>query len=99
MDLISQIGKYIALVSFIIGTSLTGLYLHLNRPNSMEELGFFYIVIACVINSIYVLFLVIMLLINKENKFPRIEASLLMLINIPIGLFYSYIIITLTPNL
>lgn len=98
MDLISHIGKYIALVSFIIGTSLTGLYLHFDRPTSMEELGFFYIVIACIINSLYFLFLSIMLLKNSENRFLRIEAGLLMLINIPIAVFYGYIIITLTPN-
>ena len=98
MDLISHIGKYIALVSFIIGTSLTGLYLHFDRPTSMEELAFFYIVIACIINSLYFLFLSIMLLKNSENRFLRIEAGLLMLINIPIAVFYGYIIITLTPN-
>lgn len=99
MDFISHIGKFIALVSFIIGTSLTGLYLHFDRPTTMEELGFFYIVIACIINSLYFLFLSIMLLKNKENRFPRIEASLLMLINIPVAALYLYIIITITPNL
>ena len=97
---ITEISRIIALVSFVIGTLILTLF-YWTENLTLTMVGLFYLVLAFIINSVFLVGLVIKL-INKESDKKQVLISIgLMLINIPIVILYYNIameIIAIIPD-
>jgi hypothetical protein len=83
-----------AAISFIIGTFLLLLYL-IKRETDLVLLGYFFVVTACIINSILLLILlieIIIKLIKKQTVRSHWISLFISLANIPIVWFYLLIL-------
>ena len=82
-----KIGLYTALISFILGTCLLGLYYQTSSDEYLG-IGLLFVVITIIINSGVLLFLIYKLIIDKKNRKKLLLTCFIMLLNIPIMLFY-----------
>jgi hypothetical protein len=87
-----KFSTYLAITSFSIGTLL--LAIHLCFPNNIEILvtGFFYIILALLVNSITLFHLLYHFIINQFERETIAIRILILLANIPITLIYLNII-------
>lgn len=83
---------YLAIGSFCIGTILLLLHLIFHHEDNIMFFGFFYVLFAFLINSIVFLNLVFKFLIRSENREDLVIKMLIMLANIPITIFYIYLV-------
>lgn len=81
------IGKVIALISFLIGTGIFGLY-YLSSEDRLLFLGFVFVVVAGIVNGAVLVFLLIKAIKDSANRKGLLKTSALMLLNIPIACFY-----------
>lgn len=88
---INKIAITIAIVSFLIGTSLLLLYKIFGWSN-LPFIGMSYIRIAFVVNTIFLAFLVINALFFSKTTKENLITIFLFLLNIPITLLYLQII-------
>ena len=85
----NRVGRMVALGSFAIGTFILLLYL-LSKKESLMIIGFYYVLLAGVVNSL-VFLLVVFSLFKAKNK-KRVLATLgIMLINIPFSTAYFFL--------
>lgn len=91
IDLI-LISRFIALCSFLIGTSLFLLFLLFNSFG-IAYIGIIYVIIACFFNSVYLIGLIIKFFQKNINRKQCLISILLVTLNIPIIFIYSYILI------
>ena len=85
-----KLGRLIALISFILGTIIFGLYFQ----SSLDELlfvGYGFIVFTGIINIILLISILIRASIEKDNRKKLLTTCGLMLLNIPIMLLYCWI--------
>jgi hypothetical protein len=87
-----KFSTYLAITSFGIGTLL--LAIHLCFPNNIEILvtGFFYVILALLVNSITLFHLAYHFIINRFERETIAIRMLILLANIPITLIYLNII-------
>ena len=89
---IGNIAQYLAIGSFTIGTLLFILGLitknNLFNNGTIIILGLIYVIIAVLINIIYLLFLIANLFITKNHHLFLIKKGFIMLSNIPIAIIY-----------
>ncbi len=78
--------------SLIIG-SLLFLSSFIVRNEVIPLIGFFYVCLAVVINLFVLLALLITLISTPENRIQLVRAMGLLLVNIPIALFYFWFLI------
>jgi NADH:ubiquinone oxidoreductase subunit 6 (subunit J) len=88
-------GKLTALVSFLIGTVIFGLYL-LTSAGELIFIGYGFIVIAGVVNMVILAIILIMAKKDNKNRKKLFSTSWLMVLNIPVMLIYCSIAIVLT---
>ena len=86
----------IAVYSFGIGTLLFLLHF-VTQDAYLYIIGYFYLILAIIINGIILLFLLYKLIIYKNTRQQIFIKILILLANIPIALFYFYIIIGQPP--
>ncbi|WP_418604260.1 hypothetical protein [Hwangdonia sp.] len=94
-DLI-YLGKIVAFLSFIIGTTTLSLYLYFDNSNSIGSFGFYFVIIALVINMLLLVVNIIAIAIDSQHRSELIKTSGIMLLNIPIAVVYFYIVISIT---
>ncbi len=88
---INKIAITIAIVSFLIGTSLLLLYIFF-KWSDLLFIGVNYVRIAFLINAIFLVFLIINALFFSKDTKENLITILLFLLNIPITLIYLQII-------
>lgn len=86
-----DISKIITSMSFGVGTILFLTYL-IYKADSLLIGGFYYVCIAFVINLVAFLLFLICGFVDHENRFEYIRSGALLLINIPIAIFYIFLL-------
>ncbi|WP_452597154.1 hypothetical protein [Pontimicrobium sp. MEBiC01747] len=82
----------IALLFFTIGTLLLILHFIFNTSNFIIWLGYMYVLLAIVINSILLIILIVALFIDKE-KLETLKSIGVLSLNIPIAFVYFQMVI------
>ena len=82
-----KISRVIALISFILGT-LVLITFYLSENAIFAIIGLFYVIIATIINSVFLIALLLKLTKRKSNKKQIVISILLAIFNIPIALIY-----------
>ncbi|WP_452601609.1 hypothetical protein [Pontimicrobium sp. MEBiC06410] len=82
----------IALLFFTIGTLLLILHFIFNTSNFIIWLGYMYVLLAIVINSILLIILIVALFIDKE-KLETLKSIGVLTLNIPIAFVYFQMVI------
>ncbi|HRG17803.1 MAG TPA: hypothetical protein PLP39_01820 [Flavobacterium lutivivi] len=83
---------YLAIGSFSIGTILLMLHLIFPHIDNILFLGFFYVLFTFLINAIVFLNLAFQFIIKPESREDLAIKMLIMLANIPITIFYIYLV-------
>lgn len=78
-------------ISFGLGTILLLLYL-INKENYVMVFGFIYVAGALVVNIVVLFVLLILSNILAEYRRQILEATAVMLLNIPVAIIYIFII-------
>ena len=87
-----NISAGIALVFFVLGTLLFLLQLVSTNMNELPLIGFYYLVIAVIVNSLVLITLLGKLFIDT-NYTETFKSIGIILANIPIAVAYAYIVI------
>ncbi|MBY0478582.1 MAG: hypothetical protein K2Q24_13120 [Chitinophagaceae bacterium] len=87
---ISNNARLISLFSFILGTGIFALY-YFTDSSSLLFLGLGFIIVAGIVNLIFFILLIRQTLKTKDNKRNLYTTCGLMLLNIPIMLFYCWL--------
>ncbi|PIY09245.1 MAG: hypothetical protein COZ18_08325 [Flexibacter sp. CG_4_10_14_3_um_filter_32_15] len=85
-----KIGRTLAMLSFLIGTAIFVMN-YLISADSFLLIGYIFIVLAVVINSIFLILIFIKLSKEKQYKTQLIISAGMILLNIPVLLLYSWI--------
>ena len=88
------IGKFTALVSFLIGALIFGLYFFTSK-GELLFVGYGYIAFAGIINLIVILFILVMAITDSSNRKNLLKTSGIMLINIPIMFIFIWVVMIL----
>jgi hypothetical protein len=88
-----QASKIVALMSFVIGTTLFSLFFYLNKSNTLLIIGLIYVIAAILINSILFFANLLMSAIYTENRINHIKTCGIILLNVPIAFLYLRIIL------
>lgn len=75
-------------LSFIIGTAILLIYHRCEDPDGMIITGFLFVIAAFITNTILLINNIINLSRNKEYRRQLLLASLLLLLNLPISIYY-----------
>ena len=81
------------LISFAIGSLLLLLHLLLPKENIIIIVGYIYVVLAIIVNTITLIYLLIQLGLNWQEAETRIIRILILLTNLPIAAFYFYLVL------
>ncbi|MDY7394160.1 hypothetical protein UMM65_02825 [Aureibaculum sp. 2210JD6-5] len=92
------LGKRTALFSFIIGTTIFGIYF-LTSNWQLLFVGYGFIIIAGFFNIIILILMLAKANIDPENRNKLLKTSGLMLLNIPVLFIYVWFAIILTGNM
>ncbi|MCS3868133.1 hypothetical protein J3D55_001049 [Chryseobacterium ginsenosidimutans] len=87
-------GKVTFCLSFVIGTLILLGYL-LTKNDSLVWIGFYYVLIALIINLLMFFHELIFFLSNIPNNKTHGNSALLMLLNVPITILYISIVFNL----
>jgi hypothetical protein len=98
MEFLNQIQKLafstqVAVYSFSIGTLLFLLSFVFNNNGYLIITGYVYVIIALLINTLILLWLICNLILLKEQRQETLIKILILLANIPIAFFYLFIVI------
>lgn len=88
-----DISKIVAGISFILGTLLLVLFLFFRELESIVMYGLYYVIIAFIINTFIIFWLIIKFVIRPEKREESLKSIGLILINIPIAIGYFFIVI------
>ena len=91
-------GKIIALISFVIGTCLFSLFLYFDQSETIGMIGFYFVVIALITNSILFFILFISSAIYENYRLELLKTCGIMLLNIPIAILYVHLIVNFPTN-
>lgn len=83
------LGKWIALISFIIGTLIFGLYFFTSN-GELLFIGYGFVILAGIVNLIILLAILIKSTSDSANRKKLLKTGGLMLINIPILFIFIY---------
>ena len=93
-DNLNHTGQVVALLSFVIGTSLMAFYLYFGENFIPLGLAFIFIIIAIIVNSVLFIAIIGSTLLRKTHRQEALKTCGLMLLNIPIAVLYFYIVVT-----
>jgi hypothetical protein len=88
----STIGKNVFLISFLCGTAIL-LGFCITKSWFFVLLGFYYIIISCIVNLIVFFSELLTFITDIADKKPHGNSALLLLLNIPITILYFFIFI------
>tara|TARA_B110000211_G_C13892850_1_gene470363 strand:+ start:242 stop:799 length:558 start_codon:yes stop_codon:yes gene_type:complete len=91
-------GNYTAIISFIVGTLIFGLY-YLTSEMNILFVGAFYIIIAVIVNFLVLISIVIRAIKESKNRTKLLKTSGLLLLNIPVLIFYVWISLILLDTM
>jgi hypothetical protein len=91
-----KIGRQTAVISFLLGTCIFGLYL-LTSSTDLLFIGYIFIVLMGPINIGILISMLVK--VDKDNKKKLLTTSGLMLLNIPVMLFYCWVAILLLDTM
>lgn len=86
--MLQKIGIYSAIISFVLGTLLFLGFFYLDNGYQLMEPGFIFVIVAGIVNSMIVLLLLIDSIKSKENRKKIVITIFLILLNIPISVYY-----------
>jgi len=89
---INYIAVLTALMSFSIGTLLLLVY-KISGYSNLIAIGYFYTIVAAIVNSILVLLLLLNILLNFKNSKEHLLTLGIVLANIPIVIFYMDVVL------
>ena len=89
-----KLGRITALVSFLIGSGIFGLYLH-SSAFGLLFVGYVFILLSGFINIGILIFILLKANKDKENRKKLLSTCAFMILNIPVMLFYCWIAIIL----
>ncbi|PKV49851.1 hypothetical protein ATE84_1889 [Aquimarina sp. MAR_2010_214] len=95
MKIIQPINKnalIVATISFLLGTLLL-LFFLISQSNIVFDIGLFYVIIASVLNIIVFIGLITNAIINYQYYQENLTTIILVILNIPITIGYTIIII------
>jgi hypothetical protein len=87
-----RFSTYLAIGSFSIGTLLCLFHFILPEFGVLYLIGYFYLLFAFLINLVVFLYLLFQFFMQPKEREALTVKMLIMLANIPIALFYLYII-------
>lgn len=93
-----KLGRQTALISLFLGTCIFGLYF-LTSTFELLIIGYVFIAVTGLLNVILLIAIIIKAYKDKENRKKLIKTSGLMLLNIPVMLFYCWITIILLDTM
>lgn len=88
-----QVSKIVSLISFIIGTILFSLYLYFGESDTLINIGIKFVIVAIAINIILLFSNLLLSAVYAENRFGHIKTCGIILLNIPIAIFYLRILL------
>lgn len=91
LDRIDFYGRHLALWSFLLG-SLIFLIFH-GGWHDIMFVGMYYVLVATVINAVMLFWALILALFNAERRFEHLKTAGIILLNIPVAIFYFYLVI------
>ena len=91
---ISNIGRAVAILSFIIGTTLFSFFLYFGETFIPIVIGLGFIGVAITVNAILLVSNLIVSLIYETDRYENLKTCGIILLNIPIAILYFYIIIS-----
>lgn len=83
-------GRTIAILSLLIGTAIFVFY-YLTSADFLLLVGYIFIVIVAITNGIFLILILLRYSKDKNNKFSLFITSGIILLNIPVLLFYSWV--------
>ena len=89
---VNRFAAFLSIISFAIGTLIFILY-QILQLEALVGLGLFFIVLAVIVNSITLLMLIGNTILHYKDFKEHSIAMVLLLLNIPIALFYFNFII------
>ncbi|SFD61332.1 hypothetical protein SAMN04489722_11343 [Algibacter lectus] len=92
---ISNIGRAVAILSFMIGTTLFSFFLYFGETFIPIGVGLGFIGVAITVNAILLVSNLIASLIYETDRYNNLKTCGIILMNIPIAILYFYIIISL----
>lgn len=87
----SKLGRNTFLISFLSGTLLFVFYL-ITRADFLVLTGFYFIIIAAVVNMIVLLYELLEFVTNISDRKSSGNSVLLLLANIPVTILYIFIL-------
>ena len=93
---IVEVSRVVALVSFVLGSLILILF-YLTNSAALIMVGSIFLVIAFVINCVFLLGLVMKLATDKSDRKRIVLSLVLILLNIPIVFLYAYWAIVSLP--
>ena len=81
------LGKKVALLSFLIGTLIIGIYF-LSHYNGIIYISMFFIMVAFIANTILGFYLIYQFIKQPDYRKSIAVTLFLMIINIPVGFYY-----------
>lgn len=91
---INQTGFIIAILSFVLGTTILSLYLYIGAEYLSISLGLAFVIIAIIVNTVVFVAILGSAILNKTFDHDTLKTCGLMLLNIPIALLYFYMVVT-----
>ena len=91
---ISNIGRVVTILSFIIGTTLFSFFLYFGETFIPIVIGLGFIGVAITVNAILLVSNLIVSLIYETDRYENLKTCGIILLNIPIAILYFYIIIS-----
>lgn len=82
----------LTIISFTIGTVFLGLHLVDTTSLSIVIIGFYYVLLAIVVNLLFLLALIVLSFIYRKHQKEILMRTAWILINIPIVIIYMFII-------
>lgn len=90
-----QASKIVAFMSFIIGTILFSLYLYFGESDTLIDIGIKFVIAAIAINIILLFSNLLLSAVYAENRIEYLKTCGIILLNIPIVIFYLYVILSI----
>ena len=89
-----KLGKTVALISFVLGSILIGLYFFTEKAELLL-IGFYFIVLIIIINFAVFIASIVEAVTNKQLRKKLLNNCAIMLLNIPVAFFYLWFMLVL----
>ncbi|MTI38932.1 hypothetical protein [Fulvivirga lutimaris] len=95
---LSTFGKWLAILSFLIGTGFMATY-YFNDSGELIFYGYFFVIAAVIVNLMVFIILLIKSTLNNSNRSKLLRTAGIMALNIPVALAYFYFVLVLVNTM